>query len=136
MEFHRVSRRRPILNITNMVDVMLLLLIFFILTTTFVYRPAITVNLPVSEQVPMARTGTILVSIDRQGHLFLDGAPVGLEELRKTLPERVKAFPDKHVVIEADREVPYGTVVQAVGVAASSGATRLTLPALRKEPGR
>jgi len=134
MEFHRAPRRRPLVNMTNMVDVMMLLLIFFVVSTTFIYRPAIPIDLSESEHLSAVRTGSVLVSIDRQGKLYLDAAPMSLAELQSALSERLKSMQDKRVVIEADRNVPYGAVVQAVDAVVGSGARHVRLPAIKKNP--
>lgn len=138
MEFHRSARHRPIINMINMVDVMLLLLIFFAASTTFIQRPAIVVEPPESEHLTLLRTGVILVSIGAAGELYIDAENVEASELRSRLSERLQQEKDKHVVVEADRRVPYGTVVQTVDEVLASGAQRISLPAVMKhsEPSR
>jgi len=136
VEFHRASWHRPVINMMNMVDVMLLLLIFFVITTTFIYRPAILVEPPESDHLAAVPTGTILVSVDAEGGLYLDGQPLSPFELRSQLAERVQTEQDNHVVIEADRKVPYGVVVQAVDTVVASGARRITLPTIMRSPPR
>ena len=134
MEFHRVARRRPMINMTNMVDVMMILLIFFVVSTTFLYRPAIPIEPPETTHIALSQTAGILVTIDKAGRIYLDGAATDLSSMRNQLAARLKDSPDKRVVIEADRDAAYGVVVQAVDVVVGSGAEHVHLPTLLRQP--
>jgi biopolymer transport protein TolR len=142
MAFGRLESRKPDapmseINITPMVDVMLVLLVIFILTAPLM-TSAIRLDLPQSEG---GETGSspqaVSLVVDAQGALFLNDKPITPDVLRQRLTEAAKRNPNTELELRADQSVPYGRVVEAMGLAQKAGLSRIgfvaqTTPALSR----
>jgi biopolymer transport protein TolR len=113
------------INITPLVDVMLVLLIIFMVTAT-VGQQGVTVSLPrakshaldVSEQI-------VTVTIDRADQVYINASPVDLKELSPKLKEIYSHRRSKAIFLKADKSVPYGDFVKVVSVIKDSGVEQL-----------
>ncbi|MBP6115236.1 MAG: biopolymer transporter ExbD [Neisseriaceae bacterium] len=114
------------INITPLVDVMLVLLIVFMVTMP-VLTHSIPLNLPTaSEEQPIAETKEpIRISVDKSGAYFLKEAETSQDELRVFLAEAAKDNDDAILAISADKEVPYEYVADLLGMAQESGLSKI-----------
>lgn len=126
------SRRRPTLNVTSLIDVLFLLLIFLMVSSTFVEHPAIELDLPEAGTAEGTRVDSLTLAVARDGALFVDGEPLELAALEPRLAEAVGADPELLLVLEADRGVDYGRVVAALDAARAAGVRRIS--AFTREP--
>ena len=109
------------INVTPLVDVMLVLLIIFMITAPLIQQ-GVKVNLPEAKAAPVEATDKKLVlSIDAQKRVFIGEAEIPLEELEEKLKANAKAQADKEVYLHADREIPYGVVVEVMASAQRAG---------------
>lgn len=118
------------INITPFTDVCLVLLIIFMITSTFLNAiPGLNLNLDLPEaQTPDVDTlGGLLISIDREGQLFVNDQPSSWEELTQVLLEEAEDDLQQLVVIRADEAVAYGLVVKAMDAARLVGLTNLAM---------
>src|SRR3954471_24340027 len=100
------------INVTTLVDVMLVLLIIFMVTAPLIQQ-GVKVNLPETRAAPVEATEKKLVlSIDASRRVFLGEVQIQLEQLEEKLKTNAKAQSDKEVYLHADREIPYGVVVE------------------------
>jgi len=113
------------INVTPMVDVMLVLLIIFMVTAPLIQQ-GVKVNLPEAKATPVeAADKKLVLSIDTTRRVFIGDAEVALNELEKKLAANAKAQADKEVYLHADREVPYGVVVEVMAAAQRAGITNV-----------
>ncbi len=129
MRFQTRSRDDVQLDMTPLVDVVFLLLIFFMLSTSLSVNPGIKIDLPKSsaEQVKKKKT-TLRVAIEAGGRIFLEGKKLSLVQLREKFKVVGKAHGDDAlVVIEADKKVYHGLVVKVMDAAKSSGLNKLAI---------
>jgi len=129
MLVHR--RKRPRYGIqaplTSLIDIVFLLLIYFLLTTNFMVDEGIDVKLPQAEASrPQTRT-EITVYVDAEGRAFLENTEMSLGDLFKRLQELIGNAPDQMVLIKAERSVVLNKAVQVMDVAKAAGAGRLCL---------
>lgn len=118
------------INITPLVDVMLVLLVIFIITAPLIVPQAMNVNLPKTPATSPQETAQhtrLLIRAD--GQLQLEEAVVTLPELGATLQQR-STQPEFQLQIVADEKVPYGVVAQVMAVAQSHGAHQLSFVTL------
>jgi biopolymer transport protein TolR len=114
------------INVTPLVDVMLVLLVIFILTAPFL-GSAIKLDLPrAAAGAPAAPAAqTLLLELDRQGQTLLNGQPVSTEQLARGLAEVAASRPGVELQLRADQAVPYGQVVQMLALAQQAGIARI-----------
>jgi biopolymer transport protein TolR len=123
------------INVTPLVDVMLVLLVIFMVTAPMMQQ-GVQVNLPKTESKAMpALEETVVVSIERSGRLSINSAEVPAGELRTKLSGMFAGRSKKEVFLKADKDVPYGEVVKTMAEIKGAGIERLgmvTEPAQRK----
>jgi biopolymer transport protein TolR len=113
------------INVTPMVDVMLVLLIIFMVTAPLIQQ-GVKVNLPEAKAAPVeAAEKKLVLSIDAGRRVFIGDAEVALEELEQKLAANAKAQAEKEVYLHADRDVPYGVVVEVMAAAQRAGVTNV-----------
>ena len=118
-----MERRRQALseiNVTPFVDVMLVLLIIFMVTAPLLQQ-GIDINLPQAKGKEMSPTERIIITIKKDGKMYLDKTAVNM----KTLIAKLKKRTNKEVFLKADRSVPYGAVVTVMGELREIGIERL-----------
>src|SRR2546430_12094156 len=100
------------INVTPLVDVMLVLLIIFMITAPMLTQ-GLTVELPTAEgkSFELASNNPAKISIAASGAVYLDGTPAGSTSLEQTLGPMLRARRVKRALLEADKGVPYGRVV-------------------------
>lgn len=120
--------RRPAINITPLIDVMFLLLIFFMVTSSFRTQPGLSVDLPRAATAENQETGQIEVTVQRDGAHFVDGAAVSEGALASALRARLEENPELTIVLRGDARAPYQAVVHALDIARQVGGSRFVLP--------
>lgn len=113
------------INVTPFVDVMLVLLIIFMVTAPMMAQ-GINVALPqaTAEALP-SDNNEIIVSLDKDGKLFINETQIAVELLQKNLKEILTQKPDKKVYLKADKRVPYGDVVMVMAEVKAAGVDKL-----------
>jgi biopolymer transport protein TolR len=115
------------INVTNLVDVTLVLLIIFILVAPFI-RSGIQVKAPeVASSKPLTNETSIMVQIDKDSNIFLDRKQVVLEDIGPSVAKARQAMPDSPVLIEGDGEVPYEIVMKVMDQIRQAGISDLNL---------
>jgi biopolymer transport protein ExbD len=109
------------INVTPMVDIMLVLLIIFMVTATYITRQAIDVNLPEAKTGEQANTTTLGLVVASDGSLFLNGDRVTLEELEAKTKALAKENPEVQAVVDGDKSVSYGRVMEVIDTLRSAG---------------
>jgi biopolymer transport protein ExbD len=123
-------------NFTSLTDIVMLLLIFFLLSSSFIAEPSIKIELPDAESGDPKTEQSISLTLTEKGALYFNGAPIRLEELKGMLATQLKVQPDRTVQIRADREVKLQETVRVIDIAKSAGVTRFmiaTEPAGKKK---
>jgi biopolymer transport protein ExbD len=124
------TRRRGIIaeiNVTPLVDIMLVLLIIFMLTAHLIAKQAIEVELPRASQSTTLKPTTLVITLTRDGKLFLNDKPVAAAELRAAVTAAVKADPKTQAIISGDKEVSHGRVVWVLDVVKSLGVSSFAI---------
>ena len=125
-----VSKRRadPLIDVTPMIDIVFQLVLFFMVSTTFVQSPGIQVDLPRSSaQTVLSEDQDLHVWMTVDGAVYLDEAPVTAAQLRQMFERRARSNPNTLVVIKADTGVSHGRVVAVMDQARAQGLSRLAI---------
>lgn len=115
------------INVTPLVDVILVLLIIFMLTANLIARPSIEVELPEAATGQSVEPTTLALTLTKEGELFLNGAPTDEAALRAYIPELAKADTKVQAVIAADKEVSHGRVVWLIDLVRNLGIFKFAL---------
>ena len=113
------------INVTPLVDVMLVLVVIFIITAPLL-TSSIKLDLPKTDAAkPVDAPKFVSLSIDRAGQAFFNDKPVTQPELAQRLTEAAVANSDTEIQLRADQAVPYGRVVEVMGAAQKAGLNRI-----------
>jgi biopolymer transport protein TolR len=113
------------INVTPLVDVMLVLVVIFILTAPLLVS-SVKLELPKTDAAsPTDVAPSVSVVVDRTGQAYLDNQPVSLAELSQSLARTAALQPDTEVQLRADENAPYGKVIEVLGAAQKAGLTRI-----------
>ncbi|MBW1706887.1 MAG: biopolymer transporter ExbD [Deltaproteobacteria bacterium] len=130
---HRRRNRIQIqMPLTSLIDIVFLLLIYFLLTTNFMVDEGIKIKLPQARASAPQIEQEITVYVDRDGRAFLENQEVSLAGLFDRLKEMIGERKDKLVVVRADRAVILNKAVKVMDVAKAAGAARLCLATEKK----
>lgn len=127
------KKKRPPYQIqaplTSLIDIVFLLLIYFLLTTNFLVEEGIKIKLPNATAAAPQTRQEITVSLDRHGDIFLmnQPVPVPLDQLFPTLKQMIAGEKDRLVVVKADKTIILNKAVQVMDIAKAAGAGRLCL---------
>nr|MDP2192041.1 biopolymer transporter ExbD [Rhodoferax sp.] len=130
MSFGRLERTpgpQPMseINMTPLVDVMLVLVVILIITAPLL-ASSIKLDLPQTEAAQAdAAPRSVTVVVDKSGQAFLNDQPLDLTELARTLAQTAQSNPETEVQLRADAAVPYGRIVQVMGTAQKAGLNRI-----------
>jgi biopolymer transport protein ExbD len=114
----RRKKAPPTVIIVSLIDVLIVVLIFLMVTTTFKQQPSIRLALPTSTQPRSgANDNALIVTVPKQGPLYLKTDPMTLETLQQKLIEAVRLNPQATLAIRADTETPVGELVRVMDAA-------------------
>ena len=137
MQFHDASRtlfsaraksgRRVFINITSLIDVIFMLLLFFVISTTFLDQQSMKLELPASQSADSKETQAYTLFIGEDGALRLNDVQVSFDNLSATLKESLPKMTDGALSLFADKRVTHGQVVKAMDAARQAGVKKLMI---------
>ena len=116
-------------NITPLIDVVFLLLIFFMVTTTFVESPSINVNLPkaATKAKESKKSKNLVVSVNTRGQIFLGEKRLSMSEFKSEAQKFSSENKSGMLVLRADKTSQHGEVVEIMDIAKSEGITKIAI---------
>ena len=128
MNFSRSRRAEPVVDVTPLIDIIFQLVLFFMVSTTFVTAPGIEVDLPRSSADTVLREQDDLsIWISSDGAVYVDDQPVDFSGLERAMDRAAQNNPNTLVMLKADREVDHGRVVAVMDAARNRGLTQLAI---------
>ena len=109
-------------DLTPMIDMTFILLIFFMVSTTFVKDMKIDINRPGAQTQSIASTKAVRLYIDKQGEVYLEGEPVRVWVIQSRVRDLVKAMTQKSVLVVTDESVPSQKLIEVIDQARLAGA--------------
>ncbi len=121
------------INMTPMLDVVFIMLIFFIVTASFVKESGIDVNRPGAATAERKERGNILVAISKNGQIWIDRRQVDIRAVRANIERMHAENPQGTVIIQADEESKNGLLVKVMDAARQAGVSEVSLAATVEE---
>lgn len=115
------------INIVPFVDIILVVLIIFMVTTPFIVKPSININLPKAASGEETVPSQLNISISGKGEFLLNGKPSDKESIGNYAKEALAKSPDTQAIISADKETPHGTVVSIIDIVKSAGIKKFAI---------
>ncbi len=130
MRFKQTKEEEPMLGITPLIDIVFLLLIFFMLTSHFHVASGVPIRLPkVTQNAYDGKDQEIILAIDRTGNTYLKGEKSEVKDLGPRLKELVEKEGLNKIILQADKEVAHGKVVEVMDLAKRAGISSIVIAA-------
>ena len=134
MPFLRQKREEPRIDLTPMVDVVFLLLIFFMISTTFVESPGLSIKLPESSAETVDREPKeIKIYLSKEGDIYHKDKKVSLDEFKQVLAEHGAQAEQTTFMLLADKDAKHGKVVRLMDLARDAGYLKLAIATEQKK---
>jgi len=128
MKFPHLNKKSARFDLTPLIDVVFLLLIFFMLTTTFVnLENRVKVNLPSGDFAAAESSENIIITITENNTIYFNGKLIDPVKLTESVAIKIKDEPEKIVVLEADQNVLHGKVIRVMDLIKKGGAERIAI---------
>ncbi len=140
MNFRKNKRSRaPAVQMASLMDVVFLLLCFFITSSVFSqWETEVSISLPTAENstMPGRMPGEIILNLNAQGEVSVNGRTLTLDEVKERLKNIVKYYPGQAVVIRADKTVPYEKLMALIDACRSEGVWNFSLATEDQDKGK
>lgn len=127
MQLRTRKQRKVLINITSLIDVLFLLLIFFMVSSTFLEQPGIKLELPHADSAVVVEQKDYVLFVDKKGKMFLNDKEVVMTDLEAKMKEALPEMKDSALVLKADQDVTHGIVVRIMDIVKKSGVKKLII---------
>ena len=134
MEFKTQKKKATLINITSLIDVLFLLLIFMMVSSTFMEEPGIKLDLPETKSAPSVKKSEYTLSVKQGGELYLNEKSVLLGDLESSLKSTLAEMKDESLILKGDTNIPYGQVVKIMDIVKKSGVKKLIIATRQGTP--
>ena len=135
MQFSEKNKRKVIINVTSLIDVLFLLLIFFMVSSTFIEQPGMKLELPESKSASTERIKELVLEINQDGTMFLNEKPISLDSLETNFRNILPSLEQPSLILKADKNVLHGTVVEVMDKAKIAGLEKLIIATIYSKKG-
>lgn len=127
MKFRTNNKPLTSFNFSSLTDIVMLLLVFFLLTSQFVVQTGVKVKLPGAQNNEQVRHNKMVVTLTEQGRVYLGAEEVGMSKLPGLLDAAARDVTDKNVIIRADKSVKIDLIIQVIDIAKGLGIDKFTI---------
>jgi biopolymer transport protein ExbD len=127
MQLLEKKRKKVVINITSLIDVLFLLLIFFMVSSTFLEQPGMKLELPETKSNAPEKIENFILEITTEGSMTLNGESVQLDNLEEKFKQMLPDVQEKSLVLKADKNVSHGNVVKVMDLAKLSGLEKIVI---------
>ena len=131
MQLSNKSKRKVILNLTSLIDVLFILIIFFTVSSTFLEQPGIELKLPEAESSESHTTQKVIIYIDNQENFFLNDIPIDRDLLTASVESLISSQTDKSVVLRADEGVRHGLIISVMDQLRKKGIYKIIISTIK-----
>ncbi len=127
MKLLEKSPKKLLINITPLVDVLFILIIFFVVTSTFIEQPGVKLELPKASTARPEKVEKAVLVITRDEKIFFRSQPVTLEKLPAVIRQTMEQSSDHSLIINADEHVEHGFVIRVMDIARQNGVQKVVI---------
>jgi biopolymer transport protein ExbD len=129
------SNEDPIaeINIVPFVDIILVVLIIFMITTPFIVKPSININLPKAASGQDTTPSQLTVSVTADGKTLLNGKPATDDDITTFAKSAIEKKPETQAIISADKDVPHGRVIGVIDLIKTAGISKFAITIDKKK---
>jgi len=127
MQFRARPKRKVFLNITSLIDVLFLLLIFLMVSTTFLEQPGIKLELPEAQSAAIIEQKEFMLFVNKEGTIFFNDTEIAIEELEAKIKEVLPEMEEGTIILKADQDLSHGLVVRLMDIVKKSGVKKLVI---------
>ena len=120
------------INITPFVDVVLVLLVIFMVTTPMMVKTAMDLKLPSAENTDQVEKKTLGVTVLKSGNVMLNGSLISPDDLKAKIRSSTKKNPETQVILIADKMATHGMVIEVIDLVKGAGATNFAFQVEKK----
>ena len=124
------------INLTPLIDVLFILIIFFTVSSTFLEQPGIELKLPEAESSQSHTVQKIVVYVDKEENIFLNEDPIEIDKVAEHVQLLISAQTDKSVVLHADKEVSHGVIIRIMDLLRKRGIYKIVISTAKPFPER
>jgi biopolymer transport protein ExbD len=132
-QYTSVDEDESIIDMTPMLDIVFIMLIFFIVTTSFVKESGITVSRPSAQTAAEDKKGNIMVAIKPNGEIWIDKRAVDIRSVRANIEKLKAESPESGVVLQADTDSRTGILVKVMDQVRMAGISNISIAAETRE---
>ena len=125
----RTEEEEAAIDMTPMLDIVFIMLIFFIVTTVFVKEAGIEVNKPEASQAFLHKNANIFIAVTEDGTVWMNKSEVAVDSVRASLERLLTEQPTDYVFIQADVKAKHGVVVKVMDQVKAAGIDRVSVAA-------
>lgn len=127
MQLTSKKNRKVALNLTSLIDVMFILIIFFTVSSTFLEQPGIELNLPKAQSSEGHTTQKIIIYVDKDKNIFLNNDIVSVNTLINELQKLSNLKAEEGIVLRADTEAPHGLIIEIMDLLRQHGIYKIVV---------
>ncbi len=127
MQFKDQKKKRTSINITSLIDVLFILLIFFMVSSSFIEQPGMKLELPAIKSKETVRLENLVINIAKDGSILLGDDRVSLDNLGSQIKKMIPNIKEKTLVLKADKDASHGLIVQVMDIAKRSGLNKIVI---------
>ena len=131
MKLADTNKRKITVNLTSLIDVLFILIIFFSVSSTFLEQPGIELKLPEAESSETHTTQKVIIYVDKTENLFLNDEMVSINNLTEEVQKLVEAQSDNSIVLKADSEVSHGLIVKIMDMLRKQGIYKIVVSTVK-----
>ena len=133
MKLKESNKRKITVNLTSLIDVLFILIIFFSVSSTFLEQPGIELKLPKAESSEAHTTQKVIIYVDDSENLFLNDEMVSINNLTDEVKNLVEAQSDNSIVLKADAGVSHGMVIKIMDLLRQQGIYKIVVSTVKPE---
>ena len=115
------------IDMTPMLDIVFIMLIFFIVTTSFIKEAGVEVNKPQASQSSAQKNANVFIAITEDGKVWLDKREIDVDRVRSNLERLLAEQPTDIIIVQADKKAKHGVVMEVMDQSKASGMDRIAV---------